>query len=229
MEVVEDAAMKIVHELLEEGQDSVSGMEEERDAKEKTALKALKGFPDSAFLMEVVVDAKLMDAQKEHKGALCSAKHMEVVNGVHTRVAPKAQKEARRSVKDMEEEKGVPFKEVILAPRVFMEVPISVWHMVEVRDVRFPSAQRVLEEGLISVSDMVEERDASQKDVGKALKVVLTFARRMEEGNGVLGVIQRLSMLDNPLLVLVPRLLEVRLVFVHSITVWFRITGFTEE
>lgn len=221
--------MRIVHELLEEDQDSVSGMVEERDAKEKTALKALKAFRDSAYLMEVVVDVNPMDAQREHKGAQCSAKHMVVVNGVHTRVAPKVQKEAHRSVKDMEEVKDVPFKQVILAPRVFMEVPISVWHMAVVRDVRFPNAQRVLEEGLISVLDMVEEKDVSLKDVAKVLKVVLTFAKHMEEGNGVRGVILRLSMRDIPLLVHVPRLLEVRLVFVHSITVWFRITGFMAE
>lgn len=101
--------------------------------------------------------------------------------------------------------------------------------MAVVRDVRFPNAQRVLEEGLISVSDMVEERDASLKDVAKVLKVVLTFAKHMEEGNGVRGVSPRLSMRDSRLLVLVPRLLEVRLVFVHSITVWSRITGFMEE
>ena len=229
MEVVEDAAMKIVHELLEEGQDSVLGMVEERDAKERTARKALKGFRDSASLMEVVVDANLRDARKERKGALCSAKHTVVVNGAHTRVAPKAQKEARRSVKDMEEVRDVRFKRVILAPRVFMEVLTSVWLMEVVRDVRFLNAQRALEEGLISVSGTVEERGASLKDVGKARKAVLTFARRMEEGNVVRGVILRLSMRGSPLLVLVPRLLEVRLVSVHSITVWLRITGFMEE
>ncbi|CDY08361.1 BnaC09g12350D [Brassica napus] len=43
----------------------------------------------------------------------------------------------------------------------------------------------------------VEGRDASLKDVGKARKAVLTFARRMEEGSVVLGVIPRLSMRDN--------------------------------
>ena len=229
MEVVEDAAMKIAHELLEEGQGSVSGMVEERDAKERTALKALKGFRDSASLMEVVVDASLVDARKEHKGALCSAKHTVVGNGAHTRVAPKAQKEARRSVKDMVEVRGVLFKRVSLAPRVFTEVLISAWLMAVVRDVRFLSARRALEEGLTSVSGTVEGRDASLKDVGKARKVALTFARRMEEVSVVRGVILILSMRVNLLLVLVPRLLEVRLVFVHSITVWLRITGFTEE
>jgi len=229
MEVVEGAAMKIAHELLEEDQDSVSGTVEERDAKERTALKALKAFQDSVSLMVVVGDVNLMDAQKEHKGVQCSAKHTVVENGVHTQVAPKEQKEARRSVKDMEEVKDVPFKEMILAPRVFTEVPISVWHMAVVRDVRFPNAQRVLEEELISVSDMVEERDVSLKAVAKVLKVVPTFAKHMEEGKGVRGVNPRLSMRDSLLLVLVPRLLAVRLVFVHSITVWFRITGFTEE
>lgn len=84
MEVVGDAAMRIVHELLEEDQDSVSGMVEERDVKERTALKALKAFRGSASLTVVVGDVSLMDAQKEHKGAQCSAKHTVVVNGVHT-------------------------------------------------------------------------------------------------------------------------------------------------
>lgn len=229
MEVVEDAAMRIAHELLEEGQGSVSGTVEERDAKERTALKALKGFRDSASLTEVVVDASLTDARKERKGALCSAKHTVVGNGAHTLVAPKARKEARRSVKDMEEVNDVPFKETILAPRVFMEVLISVWLMAVVRDVRFLNARRALEGGLTSVSGTVEGRGASLKDAGKARKAVLTFARRMEEGSVVRGVIPRLSTRVNLLLVLVVRLLEVRLVSVRFITVWLRITGFTEE
>ena len=230
MEVGEDAAMKIAHELLEEGQGSVSGTVEGRDARERTARKALKGFRDSASLMEVVVDASLVDARKERKGALCSAKHTVVGNGAHSWVAPKARREARRSVKDMEEVRDAPFKETILAPRVFTEVLISAWLMAVGRDVRFLNARRALEGGLTSVSGTVEGRGASLKDVGRALKVVLTFARRMEEGSVVRGVIPRLSMLRvNLLLVLVPRLLEVRLVSVRFITVWLRITGFTEE
>ena len=229
MEVGEDAAMKIAHELPEEGQGSVSGTVEERDAKERTAQRALKGFRDSASLTEVVVDASLVDARKERKGALCSAKHTVVVNGARTLVAPKARREARRSVKDMEEVKDARFKRVILAPRVFMEVLISAWLTAVVRDVRFLNALRALEEGLTSASGTVEGRGASLKDVGKARRVVLIFARRMEEGSVVLGVMLRLSMRVNLLLVLVPRLREVRLVFVHSIPVWLRITGFTEE
>jgi len=229
MEVVEDAATKIAHELLEEGQGSVLGTVEERDAKERTARRVLKGFRDSASLTEVVVDASPTDARKERKGALCSAKHTVVGNGARTRVAPKARREARRFVKDMVEVRDVPFKRVILAPRVFMEVLISAWLTAVVRDVRFLSALRALEEGLIFASGTVEGRGASLKDVGKARRVVLTFARRMEEGSVVRGVIPRPSMRVNLLLVLVPRLLEVRLVSVHSIPVWLRITGFTEE
>lgn len=76
---------------------------------------------------------------------------------------------------------------------------------------------------------MVEGRGVSLKDVGKACRVVLIFVRCMGEGSVVCGVILRLSMWVNFFLVFVFCLLEVRLVFVYFIIVWFRIIGFMEE
>lgn len=227
MEVVEDAAMRIVHGPPGENLDFVSGTVEGRDVRKKTALRALKAFLDFASRMVVVVVANLLDAQRGHKEARCSARHMVVENGVHTQVAPRVQKGAHHSAKDTEEEKDVLSKEVVCALRVFMEGPISVWHMAVVRDALCLDAQRVLGEGLSSVSDMVEARGASLKDVTKVLKGVQTFARHMEEAKGVHGGILEPNMPTSPL-VLVALLLEVRLVFVHSIAVWCMIRGSME-
>lgn len=63
-----------------------------------------------------------------------------------------------------------------------------------VRDVPFRAALRVLEEGQITVSDMVEVSGVSLKAVEKVHKVVLIFARPMEEARDAFGVQKALFM-----------------------------------
>jgi|APAra0007618328_1042625.scaffolds.fasta_scaffold00461_10 predicted thioesterase len=63
MEVVEDATMKIAHDLLGEEQNSVSSTVEERDAKHTAAEKALVVLCHSAEPMVVVKNAAMKIAQ----------------------------------------------------------------------------------------------------------------------------------------------------------------------
>lgn len=159
------------------------------------------------------------------KGAQRFARHMVVENGAQLQGAPRVLKGVPLSARDMAEGKGVHSKVVGFAPRVSMEGPISVWHMVVVRDVQCLIAQRVPGDGLIFVSDMVEARDANMKDVVRVLKGAQTSARHMGEERGALGVIPGQSMAIN-LLVLVTLLPGARRVSVHSTVVWYRTREF---
>lgn len=78
-------------------------------------------------------------------------------------------------------ESDVHFREVVSAPRVYMEVPYIVFLMVVAKDVPSLNALRVQGDVQTSVFAMVEEKGAKVKDVKRAHREALISARHMEE------------------------------------------------
>lgn len=103
-------------------------------------------------------------------------------------------------------------REVVSAPRVSMEVPCIVFHMVVARDVLSLDALRVQGDEQISVFVMVEERGVNTKDVKRAHREALISAKHMEEESAACGACKVQDTVKMAI-ILVISLLEVKLVF----------------
>lgn len=129
----------------------------------------------------------LRDVKKELKGVLATAKLTEVGNGVYSQGVVKERKGVLLCVRPTVVGSGVCLKEVGFALRVCMVGLTSALHMVVGRDVLCRGVLRALVVALTVVLSTVVGDAVWLLSVGRVLKGVVSYAKLMVVGNGVLG------------------------------------------
>lgn len=147
--------------------------------KDKLVFVYLTAVGDAVSFLQVVI--------KELKGLLTIAKHMEVGNAVYSQGVVKEQKGVLLCVRRTVVGSVVSLKEVGFARRVCMVGLTSALLMVVGRDVLWKGVLRVLVVALIVVLSTVVGNGVGLVSVGRVLKGVVSCAKLMVVGRGVVG------------------------------------------